>query len=141
VVIRESLSAAIWNPKRIRSQDLKTRIFSADQKRNKLIHSLWVEGDAGTALRLKLLAKGEHKLTAEQHTKDQLIEVANELTQLTYDVTKFTVSTLFRHVYRRSSWISSAPCRRKHARQCALALPVARSAGGLAGWTASGSLA
>lgn len=74
---------------------LKTRIFSAEQKRNTLIHSLWVEGDAGTALRLKLLAKGEHKLAAEQHTKDQLIEVANELAQLTYDVTKFTVSTLF----------------------------------------------
>jgi hypothetical protein len=76
-------------------KDLRARTFSAEQKRNTLIHSLWVEGNAGTALRLKLLARGEYKLAAEQHTKDELIEVANELAQLTYDVTKFTVSTLF----------------------------------------------
>lgn len=75
--------------------ELKARVFSAEQKRNALIHSLWVEGDAGTALRLKLIARGEYKLAAEEHTKDQLIAVANELAQLTYDLTKFTISTFF----------------------------------------------
>ncbi len=76
-------------------ETLRPRVFAAEQKRNTLIHSLWVGGENGAAMRLKLVARGEYKLTSEQHTKPQLIEVANELAQLTYDLTRFTITSVF----------------------------------------------
>ena len=50
-------------------EELKARVFQAEQKRNTLIHSLWVGGAGDAALRLKLIARGQHKLAAEEHTK------------------------------------------------------------------------
>jgi hypothetical protein len=76
-------------------QELQSRVFAAEQKRNTLTHSLWLEGNGEAALRLKIIARGEYKLAAEEHTKEQLTEVANELAALSYDITKFTLTAYF----------------------------------------------
>lgn len=76
-------------------QELESRVFAAEQKRNTLTHSLWVEGEGEAALRLKVIARGAYKLAAEEHTKEQLTEVANELAALSYDITKFTLAAYF----------------------------------------------
>lgn len=76
-------------------KELQNRIFAAEEKRNTVTHSLWVGGEGDVALRLKVIARGEYKLSSEEHTKEQLIEIANEFAALAYDVTKFALATHF----------------------------------------------
>src|SRR5260370_11870822 len=70
-------------------KELQTRIFAAEEKRNTITHSLWVGGEGEAALRLKVIARGEYKLSSDEHTKEQLIEVANEFAALSYRITTF----------------------------------------------------
>jgi hypothetical protein len=74
---------------------LQSRLFTAEEKRNTITHSLWVGGDGEAALRLKVIARGDYKLSSEKHTREQLIEIANEFAALAYDITKFTLATYF----------------------------------------------
>jgi len=71
------------------------RCFDTEQQRNTLIHSLWVGGDvkesATLALRLKLSARSEFKVHAEQHTIDQLVAIANQCTRLANELQSFII--------------------------------------------------
>jgi hypothetical protein len=83
--------------------DLVKRCFKAEDQRNNLIHSLWVDGERNTqeasALRLKLTARSNgFKLQAEEHTLSQLVKVGNEMADLAFDVQAFAIREVTREI-------------------------------------------
>ena len=80
-------------------QDYVKQCFDAEGKRNRLVHSLWVgampDAPVSSATRLKATSRADGlKFKAEQHTKEELTEVANDLAKLSYNLRSFVIGEI-----------------------------------------------
>jgi hypothetical protein len=75
-------------------EHLLKRISDAEAKRNQIIHSIWAAGDTAEKItRIKYTAKIKKGFDVkfEQYTAVHLMEIADEISELAFDLQTFTI--------------------------------------------------
>lgn len=75
-------------------QELMKRAAEIEDRRNQIIHSVWLGGDENTITRIKTKAKERHglKFDVEDVTTKSLADDATKIKQLTHEVVNFLLA-------------------------------------------------